>query len=58
MAYSHEAWLHSRGPREERELKCSVCGETWWAYGRVEYGIWLPEDDDDLLCEDCWGEAE
>lgn len=44
----YDAWLHTPGPREERELTCSECG------------LWLPERDDDLECPEpeCVGEAE
>ena len=58
MAYSHEAQgLHARGPRHTREVTCRVCGLSWEVIGHEEYGLWLPERDDDLVCEDCWGEA-
>ncbi len=54
------SWLdqYARGPRHHRTVTCSVCGETWDVEGHEEYGTWWPEDDDDLLCPDCWGEAE
>ncbi len=54
----HDAWLHARGPRHMREVRCPGCGETWEAMGNTEYGVWLPERDDDLLCEECGAEGE
>ncbi len=56
----YDAWLHAPGPKEERELTCSECGYTWEAEGHNEYGLWLPERDDDLECPEpeCVGEAE
>ncbi len=54
----HDAWLHAPGPRERREVRCPECGWTWEVQGHTEYGIWIPERDDDLLCEECGVEGE
>jgi DNA-directed RNA polymerase subunit RPC12/RpoP len=54
----YDAWLHAQGPRHYRELTCGECGYFWEELGHVEYGIWLPERDDDLECPECEGEAE
>jgi hypothetical protein len=54
----YDAWLHAPGPRHHRELTCTLCRYRWEALGHVEYGIWLPERDDDLECPECEGEAE
>ncbi len=54
----HDAWLHAPGPRHPREVRCPECGWTWEAMGHHEYGLWLPERDDDLLCEECGAEGE
>jgi len=54
----HDAWLHAPGPRHYREVTCSECGYCWDVEGHTEYGTWWPEDDDDLTCEECGGEAE
>ncbi len=55
-----DAWLHAPGPREWREARCpeGACGWTWEVQGHTEYGIWIPERDDDLLCEECGAEGE
>jgi hypothetical protein len=54
----HDAWLHAPGPRERREARCNECGWTWEVEGHTEYGLWLPEHDDDLTCEECGAEGE
>ena len=54
----HDAWLHGRGPRHWREVSCPACGFCWEVEGHYEYGLWLPERDDDLYCEECGEEAE
>ena len=54
----HDAWLHAPGPRERREVRCPECGWTWEVEGHTEYGLWLPERDDDLTCEECGAEGE
>ncbi len=54
----HDAWLHAPGPRHYREVRCAGCGNEWEVLGHEEYGLWLPERDDDLTCEECGGEAE
>lgn len=56
----HDTWLHAPGPRERREARCPErgCGRTWEVEGHTEYGLWLPERDDDLTCEECGAEGE
>ena len=54
----YDAWLHAPGPRERREARCPECDWTWEVIGRTEYGIWIPERDDDLVCEECGAEGE
>jgi hypothetical protein len=54
----HDAWLHAEGPRYQREVRCPECGISWEVEGHYEYGLWLPERDDDLTCEECGEEAE
>jgi hypothetical protein len=54
----HDAGLHAPGPREWREARCSECGWTWEVEGHTEYGLWLPERDEDLTCEECGREGE
>jgi hypothetical protein len=51
-------WLHAPGPKHYREVTCSGCGYRWEVEGHTEYGTWWPENDDDLACEECGGEAE
>jgi hypothetical protein len=45
-------------PVGERELQCLVCGCTWWADGREEYGAWWPVNEDDAYCGRCSCEGE
>jgi DNA-directed RNA polymerase subunit RPC12/RpoP len=54
----HDAWLHAPGPRHYQEVRCSKCGWSWEVLGHEEYGIWLPERDDELTCEECGAEGE
>jgi hypothetical protein len=54
----HDARLHDPGPRERREARCLECRRTWEAEGHTEYGVWIPERDDDLNCEECGAEGE
>jgi len=54
----HDAWLHAPGPRHHREVRCGVCSWTWEVIGHEEYGVWWPECDDALTCEECGAEAE
>jgi hypothetical protein len=54
----HDAWLHSPDPRHYREMTCAEYGYSWESLGHIEYGVWLPERDDDLKCPECGGEAE
>ncbi len=54
----HDAWLHAPGPRERREARCPGCGWTWAVEGHTEYGLWYPERDDDVICEECGAEGE
>jgi hypothetical protein len=53
-----DAWLHSPWPREQLEARCPECGRTWEVEGHIDYGLWLPERDDDLFCEECGAEGE
>ena len=56
--YSHDAWLHAPGPRHYREVECEGCGWSWDVEGHYEYGLWIPERDDDLECPVCYEVAE
>ena len=53
-----DAWLRARGPRHWREVRYPGCGVTWEASGHYEYGLWLSERDDDMLCDECGAEGE
>ena len=39
-------------------MECEGCGWSWEVEGRYEYGLWLPERDDDLECPVCYEVAE
>ena len=54
----HDGWLYARGPVHWREAQCPECEETWEVAGHYEHCIWLPERDDDMLCEGCGAEGE
>jgi hypothetical protein len=45
-------------PVEERELQCPACGNTWWAEGREQEGLWWPTSEDDAYCGRCGCEGE
>jgi hypothetical protein len=46
------------GPVAERELQCPACGLAWWTDGRVEYGGFVPVQEDDAYCGRCGVEGE
>jgi hypothetical protein len=49
-----EDWhLHAPGPRHYTEVECPTCGWSWEVEGHYEYGLWVPEREDDLECPVC-----
>ena len=47
-----------RAYREEREVVCNKCGETWVVVFWKEFGDYHPAKEEDMICPTCKSDEE